>query len=78
MHARISDCNNRPLFEKDIVLMRRTEKPEPKCKCQIVFDPDQESLILQEIDSENHYNLFAGRIPLIYKNELTFMGFTTD
>ena len=77
MHAGILDRNNRPLFENDIVLMRSTSKPEPKSKCQIFFDPDQEAFILQEIDSENHYNLFAGSIPLFHKNEITFMGFTT-
>lgn len=78
MHAGISDRNNRPLFEKDIVLMRSSIQPEPKCKCQMMYDAEREAFILKELESENQYALFAGKIALIHKNELTFIGFTTD
>ena len=77
-HAGLSDRNNRPLFEHDIVWMRTTPQPEPKCKCQIIFDTQRDAFILQELESDNTYVLSAGKLPLIHKNELSFVGYVLD
>ncbi len=69
------DRNNRPLFEHDVVAMRTTTKSNPKSNCYMYFCDERNAFVLEQIDNQQVFELFAGSEPLFHKSELTFVGF---
>ncbi|MEK9726795.1 MAG: hypothetical protein VW397_01670 [Candidatus Margulisiibacteriota bacterium] len=70
------DRHNRPLFENDIVAMRTTIKSQPKSNCRLYFHEERGSFVLEQLDNQNIFELFAGSESIFHKNELTFIGFS--
>ncbi|MGA0242555.1 MAG: hypothetical protein ACO3K7_06160 [Candidatus Marinamargulisbacteria bacterium] len=73
--SKLCDKNNRRLFEHDVVAMRTTPHPKPTTTAQMVYDHDRQTILLIDLTTHQPYELFAGRVPLIHKQELTFLGY---
>ena len=72
--AGIYDRNNYPLFKNDVVALRTTTQPNPKKKYLIIYKKEHEQFFLKALKSNEILTLFVGDLPIIQKQELTFIG----
>ena len=70
----IVDKNNYPLFENDIIALRLTSQPNPKKQYMIIFDETLQQFFFNDLNSDERLTLFAGKLPIINKQEITFIG----
>ena len=71
------DRNNRPLFELDVVTLKR-RSTAPKILGVIQFNNIEQSFVLIDIDTQDEYELFDDHGACFHKSQFKFVGFSFE